>query len=144
MNMSDGKENSDGTVSPSRILLIEDHFDRHINTLIALLKLKGLVVDVVPSTKQALPRMRAQRPDVLIISNKTPGPAESELVSLLRLDSQLSDLPIIVLHHNHSPEDRTWGDPLREGVQILKPSNPQEVWSVAKRILEKPQKDNAL
>ncbi|MES2463260.1 MAG: hypothetical protein V4671_21980 [Armatimonadota bacterium] len=123
-----------------RILLIEDNFDRFTNALLETLKRNGFLVEVVSDTEQALSQMQAQygRPDVLIISNKTRGHPESEFLALLRRDPRLSDLPVIVLHKNHSVEDKTRGNPLQEGVQVLKPFNPQEALSVVNRILGRP------
>ncbi|MES2463264.1 MAG: hypothetical protein V4671_22000 [Armatimonadota bacterium] len=81
----------------------------------------------------------ADLPDVLIISDKTPGAVSAKFVSLLRRDPRFLDLPVLVLVSPLRPTVGLAGIKVGQEIQLEKPVHPQEILAIVKRFLGRPQ-----
>lgn len=70
-----------------------------------LMKFGGWAVTTLNDADQLLPRLRKQRPDLLLISDWfghavwSLDPSSYDLVRMLRHDPTFADLPILMLYH---------------------------------------------
>ena len=89
----------------SKILLAED--DAWVSRTLALvLRKRGHDVEVAKNGDEALARVRAQSPDLLITDAMMPVLDGWSLVRKLRAEVSFARLPIIILTALSSPEDR--------------------------------------
>ena len=118
------------------ILLVEED-TRTIRTACEILNRHGYSVEVIGNSTEALAKAQENRPSLVIAGDPTPGIAGAEFVALVRQSPAFSKLPIILLRTQQyrGDEGRTYGNPLLEGVILLKPFNPQELLSYVRRIL---------
>ena len=78
------------------ILIVED--DEDIQQLVGYNLMKaGFLVEYVDSGEQALEKINNQTPDLILLDLMLPGMDGKELCRIIRTDSQLTDLPIIML-----------------------------------------------
>jgi DNA-binding response OmpR family regulator len=110
----------------SRILIVED--DRDIAELVKLfLDKAGYVTDIVTSGGEALARVRANPPDVLILDWMLPGQGGLEICRTIRGDAGLSRLPIIMLTARAEESDRIVGLEIGADDYVTKPFSPKEL-----------------
>ena len=110
----------------SHILIVED--DRDIAELIRHYVVKaGHTAEVLASGTQALPRVRARRPDLLVLDLMLPGLHGLEICQALRRDPATVDLPIIVVTARAEESDRVAGLELGADDYLTKPFSPKEL-----------------
>jgi DNA-binding response OmpR family regulator len=110
----------------SHILIVED--DRDIAELIRHYVVKaGHTADVLGSGADVLPRVRARRPDVLVLDLMLPGLHGLEICQAIRRDEAIAELPIIVVTARASELDRVTGLDLGADDYLTKPFSPKEL-----------------
>lgn len=110
----------------SHILIVED--DRDIAELVRHYVVKaGHTADVLGSGADVLPRVRARRPDLLVLDLMLPGLHGLEICQALRRDEASADLPIIVVTARASESDRVAGLDLGADDYLTKPFSPKEL-----------------
>jgi DNA-binding response OmpR family regulator len=110
----------------SRILIVED--DRDIADLIVhYLKLAGHDADVLTSGAEALPAVRRQVPDVLILDRMLPALDGLEVCRAMRSDPATASVPIIMLTARAEEADRIVGLELGADDYVTKPFSPKEL-----------------
>lgn len=78
------------------VLLVED--EPHIAEAIRfILSREGWQVSHVDQGDQALPSLRALRPDLMILDHMLPGMSGLDILVALRLDPELRDMPVMML-----------------------------------------------
>ena len=88
-----------------RVLLVED--ERHIvESLSFVLEREGFEVSAAADGESALERLRASRPDVLVLDVMLPRLGGLEVLKLVRADAALRTLPVVVLTARGRPHDR--------------------------------------
>ncbi len=117
------------------ILAVDD--ERAIVRLIQVnLERQGYVVVTAFDGREALEKIAAAKPDLVILDVMMPYLDGFEVLSALRSDPDTVDLPIIMLTAKAQDADvfRGWS----HGVDayLTKPFNPQELISFVKRILD--------
>jgi DNA-binding response OmpR family regulator len=110
----------------SHILIVED--DRDIAELIRHYVIKaGHTAEVLASGSDVLPRVRARRPDVLVLDLMLPGLSGLEICQALRRGEVTASLPIIVVTARAAESDRVAGLDLGADDYLTKPFSPKEL-----------------
>jgi two-component system alkaline phosphatase synthesis response regulator PhoP/two-component system response regulator VicR len=116
------------------VLVVED--DAGILRQIAFnLESHGYLVQTAVTGLEALKLLMQKRPDLLITDVMMPEMDGHELVSSVRSDPQLSDLPVIMLTARSQDEDMMQGYQSGTDLYLTKPFNPAELVTFVKRIL---------
>ena len=108
------------------ILIVED--DPDIADLLRhYLERAEYDVDVIGHGAEALPRLRANRPDLVILDRMLPGMDGLEICRHLRADVATSDVPVIMVTARAEETDRIVGLELGADDYITKPFSAKEV-----------------
>ena len=119
----------------ARILAVDD--EPNIVRLIQVnLERMGYQVETANNGVQALEKIRASRPDLVVSDVMMPEMDGFELLSTIRRDATLEDLPVIML--TAKAQDRNVMEGYQRGADmyLTKPFNPLELISFVKRILQ--------
>jgi two-component system alkaline phosphatase synthesis response regulator PhoP/two-component system response regulator VicR len=117
-----------------RILAVDD--EPNIVRLIQVnLERQGYQVETANNGRQALEKVRANRPDLLVSDVMMPEMDGFELLKNVRADASLSDLPIIMLTAKGADKDIMEGYTRGADMYLTKPFNPQELLQFVKRLL---------
>jgi DNA-binding response OmpR family regulator len=119
----------------ARILVVDDEVN--IVRLIQVnLERAGYQVETANNGVQALEKIRANRPHLLVSDVMMPEMDGFELLSNIRRDNALEDLPVIMLTAKASDKDVMAGYSRGADMYLTKPFNPAELLSFVKRILQ--------
>ena len=80
----------------TRILLVEDNPANQLLSL-TVLEQAGFTVDVAESAVEVIRRLRANRPDIILMDVQLPGQDGLSLTRELKADPSYSSIPIIAL-----------------------------------------------
>src|SRR5262245_54308783 len=108
---------------PNIVRLIQVNLERH-----------GYQVETANNGAQALVKIRANRPDLLVSDVMMPEMDGFELLSTIRRDPVLQDLPIIMLTAKAQDANVMEGYSRGADMYLTKPFNPQELLQFVKRI----------
>ncbi|MEY3763554.1 MAG: hypothetical protein RLZ42_214 [Armatimonadota bacterium] len=118
-----------------RILVTDD--EPNIVRLIQVnLERQGFQVETANNGAQALEKIRANRPDLLVSDVMMPEMDGFELLSNIRRDPALENLPVIMLTAKAQDRDVLEGYTRGADMYLTKPSNPIELVTFAKRLLQ--------
>ena len=117
-----------------RILAVDD--EPNIVRLIEVnLIRQGYQVETANNGAQALEKIRANRPDLLVSDVMMPEMDGFELLSTIRRDPELQDLPVIMLTAKAQDANVMEGYSRGADMYLTKPFNPAELIQFVKRIL---------
>ena len=117
-----------------RILAVDD--EPNIVRLIQVnLERDGYTVETANNGVQALAKIRANRPDLLVSDVMMPEMDGIELLTSIRRDPMLADLPVIMLTAKAQDKDVMEGYTRGADMYLTKPFNPMELKQFVKRIL---------
>jgi two-component system, OmpR family, alkaline phosphatase synthesis response regulator PhoP len=112
--------------SVHRILVVDD--DREIVRLLrAYLEQAGFQVLTAGDGETALHILRRDRPDLAVLDLMLPNRDGWSVIKVVREDSALADIPIIILTARVEDSDRILGLELSADDYVTKPFNPREV-----------------
>lgn len=118
-----------------RILVTDD--EPNIVRLIQVnLERQGFTVETANNGAQALEKIRANRPDLLVSDVMMPEMDGFELLSNIRRDPLLENLPVIMLTAKAQDRDVLEGYTRGADMYLTKPFNPIELVTFAKRLLQ--------
>lgn len=109
---------------PNIVRLIQVNLERH-----------GYQVETANNGAQALAKIRENRPDLLVSDVMMPEMDGFELLSSIRRDPSLSDLPVIMLTAKAQDANVMEGYSRGADMYLTKPFNPAELLQFVKRIL---------
>lgn len=119
-----------------RILVVDDEPD-----LLELVRVNlaesGFQVEVTPSGRDALVRLRRAPPDLLVLDLMMPDLGGTEICRQIRATPELSDLPIIMLTAKAQELDRVVGFELGADDYVTKPFSPRELSLRVKAVLRR-------
>jgi len=116
-----------------RIFLVDD--EQHINALVRLyLQQEGFRVESAGEGQEALDRILAQPPDLVVLDLMLPGLDGREICRRVRARS---DLPIIMLTARDDDTDKIVGLELGADDYLTKPFNPRELVARIRAILRR-------
>ena len=119
----------------ARILAVDD--EPNIVRLIQVnLERMGYTVETANNGVQALEKIRANRPDLVVSDVMMPEMDGCELLSSIRRDPALETLPVIMLTAKTQDKDVLSGYSRGADMYLTKPFNPMELISFVKRILQ--------
>ncbi len=123
-------------MAQGRILLVEDEPD--IAEVLAYnLGKEGFEVETEERGDAALDRIRAERPDLLILDLMLPGLDGLEIARILQRDPGTARLPVIMLTARGEEVDRIVGLELGADDYVTKPFSPREVVLRVKAVLRR-------
>lgn len=106
------------------ILVVDDH-PENLAILEADLEEAGYRVALAESGLEALQRVAAERPELLLLDLSMPGIDGLEVCRRLRADTATADLPIIMVTGRDSPEDIVAGLDAGANDYVTKPIHPE-------------------
>ncbi len=108
-------------------ILIIDDSPTDVRVFTTVLERAGHRVTAVHSAEEGIERVRAQRPDVVIMDVIMPGMNGFQATRMLTRDPATSSVPVIIITTKSMETDRVWG--LRQGAKafITKPVNEKEL-----------------
>lgn len=118
-----------------RILAVDD--EPNIVRLIQVnLMRQGYEVETANNGVEALAKIRANRPDLLVSDVMMPEMGGFELLKNIRMDAALESLPVIMLTAKTQDRDVMEGYSHGADMYLTKPFNPAELLQFVKRILQ--------
>ena len=118
-----------------RILAVDD--EPNIVRLIQVnLMRQGYEVETANNGVEALAKIRANRPDLLVSDVMMPEMGGFELLKNIRMDAALESLPVIMLTAKTQDKDVMEGYSHGADMYLTKPFNPAELLQFVKRILQ--------
>jgi len=124
-----------------RILAVDD--EPNIVRLIQVnLERQGYQVETANNGAQALAKIKANRPDLVVSDVMMPEMDGFELLANIRRDPALMDLPVIMLTAKAQDRDVMTGYQTGADMYLTKPFNPQELLQFVKRILSSASEDD--
>jgi two-component system alkaline phosphatase synthesis response regulator PhoP len=119
-----------------RILVVDD--DKEIVRLVrAYLEQAGFQVLIAYDGETALHTIRRDRPDLVVLDLMLPDRDGWDITRIIRGDSALTDLPIIMLTARVEDTDKIIGLELGADDYITKPFNPREVVARVRSVLRR-------
>lgn len=117
-----------------RVMLIEDE-PNIIEAISFILSREGLTVDTHCDGTTANAKLRASRPDVLILDVMLPGKSGYDILRELRDDAATADLPVLMLTARGQSRDREMAE--RSGVSafMTKPFSNAEMLDQVRKLL---------
>ena len=82
-----------------RVLILDDDLDI-LQICSIVLRKKGFDVSTLNSSTQVLEKVRAYRPDVILMDNWIPGPGGIESTKMLKSQQDLQYIPVIFFSAN--------------------------------------------
>jgi DNA-binding response OmpR family regulator len=120
----------------ARVLIVED--DEDIGRLLAHAVTKaGLTAELLQSGTEAVRRVRADPPDVLLLDVMLPGVDGRDVCRALRADAATAAVPIIMITARAEEGDRIAGLELGADDYITKPFSPNEVVARVRALLRR-------
>ncbi|PRY22629.1 response regulator receiver protein [Aliiruegeria haliotis] len=123
-----------GTDRPARILIVEDE-DNIALALTHVLGREGWAVSRVADGDSALPAIRAERPDLVLLDVMLPGISGYEVCQAVRLEDDLSDVRILMMTARGNAMERRKGLALGADGFIAKPFDLSHLLEQARDLL---------
>jgi CheY-like chemotaxis protein len=117
------------------ILLADDEKD--IRTIIRM-RLERLPYRIIEATTgtEALTRLRAEQPDLVLLDVTLPEMTGIEILETLRNEQALTSTAVILMSGHDEAVDRSRGLALGAAVYLVKPFSPQQLVESVVRLLE--------
>lgn len=120
---------------PSKILVCDD--ERHIVRLIQVnLERQGYTVVTAYDGKEGLEKIRAEKPDLVVLDVMMPYMDGFEVLKNLRREADTDSIPVIMLTAKAQDKDVFEGYHYGADMYLTKPFNPMELVTFVKRILD--------
>lgn len=118
-----------------KVLVCDD--ERSIVRLIQVnLERQGWQVVTAYDGKEGLEKIKAERPDVVVLDVMMPYMDGFEVLKTLRRDPEMQTLPVVMLTAKAQDKDVFEGYHYGADVYLTKPFNPMELVTFVKRILQ--------
>jgi twitching motility two-component system response regulator PilH len=110
----------------ANILIIDDS-PTDVRVFTTLLEKAGFSVSSVDNAEAGIERIRANKPDLVIMDVIMPGMNGFQATRTLSRDPATSDVPVVMITTKSMETDRVWG--LRQGAKafITKPVNEKDL-----------------
>jgi twitching motility two-component system response regulator PilH len=113
-------------VAIHKILIVDDSPTERYYLTDILVK-NGFSVSTAENGEDALLKMRADRPELILMDVVMPGANGFQVTRSIARDPELSSVPVIICSSKNQETDRIWG--MRQGAQdyFVKPVDPQQL-----------------
>lgn len=118
-----------------RVLIVDDSPTMRQLLAFALKRLPGVVISEAANGVDGLKKITGERFDLIFTDINMPVMDGLKLVSLVRKDAALSNIPIVVISTEGAEEDRNRAFALGANDYITKPVQSPQVQEVARRLL---------
>ena len=107
-----------------KILIVDDSPTERFY-LTDILVRQGYAVSTAVNGEEALERIRAERPELILMDVVMPGANGFQVTRAIARDPELSKVPVIICSSKSQETDRIWG--MRQGAKdyLVKPVDPQ-------------------
>ncbi len=109
-----------------RILVVDDEPDL-LELVRVNLERAGYDVTLASTGKEALARLRSEKPDLVVLDLMLPDHPGTEICREIRADAELAEVPVIMLTALSEEVDRVVGLELGADDYITKPFSPREL-----------------
>lgn len=117
----------------TRVLIVED--ERHIiESLTFVLESEGFEVASELDGEAGLRRLRADRPDVLVLDLMMPKMNGLEVLKAIKADAALRTLPVVVLTAKGRQQDRRMAEEIGVDTFMTKPFSNRDVVEAVRRL----------
>ncbi len=117
-----------------RVLVVEDD-PALIELLRFLLEREGLDVEIAHDGLEALDRMEAWTPDLVLLDLRLPKLEGMDVLWEMRQNPKLSNTPVIIISVDSSPQTMLQGWRLGVESYFIKPFDPEELIRIVRRII---------
>ena len=109
-----------------KILIVDDSPTERYYLTDILVK-NGFSVSTADNGEEALLKMRAYRPELILMDVVMPGANGFQVTRSIARDPELSSVPVIICSSKNQETDRIWG--MRQGAKdyFVKPVDPQQL-----------------
>jgi len=113
-------------VAINKILIVDDSPTERLYLTDILVK-NGFVVSTAVNGDEAIERIRAERPELILMDVVMPGANGFQVTRAIARDPELSALPVIICSSKNQETDRIWG--MRQGARdyLVKPVDPERL-----------------
>jgi twitching motility two-component system response regulator PilH len=110
-------------VAITKILIVDDSPTERYYLTDILVK-HGFSVSTAESGEDALAKIRAERPQLILMDVVMPGANGFQVTRSIARDPELADVPVIICSSKNQETDRIWG--MRQGARdyLVKPVDP--------------------
>lgn len=110
----------------NKILIVDDSPTERLYLTDILVK-NGFAVSTAVNGDEAIERIRAERPELILMDVVMPGANGFQVTRAIARDPELSALPVIICSSKNQETDRIWG--MRQGAKdyLVKPVDPQRL-----------------
>ena len=124
-----------GTDGKKKILAVDDDFDT-LDIIKIKMESAGYEVDTATDGQTALNKIKSSPPDLLICDVMLPRLSGFKVSRLLKFDSGLKHIPIILLTARTQNQDQDIGKTVGAEEYMTKPFDPDALLSLVKRHLK--------
>jgi len=121
-------------IMPNKILIADDELDL-LELLAVRLKANGYKILTAADGGEVLPKVRAERPDLIILDVMMPVLNGFQVCRQIKDDPQHKDIPVILLTAKTTESDQFWGIEAGADAYVTKPYNEQELLAKIKELL---------
>ena len=110
----------------NKILIVDDSPTERLYLTDILVK-NGYTVSTADSADGVIERIRAERPELVLMDVVMPGTNGFQVTRAIAKDPELAGMPVIICSSKNQETDRIWG--MRQGAQdyFVKPVDPQQL-----------------
>ncbi|WP_137174852.1 PleD family two-component system response regulator [Massilia sp. HP4] len=110
----------------NKILIVDDSPTERLYLTDILVK-NGFAVSTAVNGDEAIERIRAERPELILMDVVMPGANGFQVTRAIARDPELSALPVIICSSKNQETDRIWG--MRQGAKdyLVKPVDPERL-----------------
>lgn len=120
-----------------RILVIDD--DENIQDMLqVILAAKGYLVDIAYDGRQAISKLKQNRPDLLITDLTMPVMDGWALLIALKRDPSYASLPVLVITSSQEMQHVEKAKKMGVESYIVKPFEPEKVLRIVRHLIESP------
>ena len=116
------------------VLLVEDSLTQQ-EMIADILERKGLKVDLAKDGLEALDKIKANCPDLVVLDIIMPKMNGYEVCRNIKSDPKTKDIPVIMCSSKSEEFDRYWGMKQGADAYISKPFHPKELLGTVKQFL---------
>lgn len=120
-----------------RILLVDDERDA-VESMAALLTMRGSTVRTVLDGVAVLPAAREFQPDAIVLDIGLPGTSGYDICRMIRQEVWGATLPLIALTGWGQPNDHSHGADAGFDRHISKPVHPDQLMRVISELVDRP------
>jgi twitching motility two-component system response regulator PilH len=113
-------------VAITKILIVDDSPTERYYLSEILVK-NGFAVSTADNGEEALVKMRAERPQLILMDVVMPGANGFQVTRAIARDPELAQVPVIICSSKNQETDRIWG--MRQGAKdyLVKPVDPAQL-----------------